>query len=57
MADRDSLYRPEALEYRQRSVREGGDVLRLGPAWGRWGYWLLLAGVACGLLAVERLFS
>jgi hypothetical protein len=57
MADRDSLYRPEALEYRQRSVREGGDVLRLGPAWGRWGYWLLLAAVACGLLAVERLLS
>jgi len=55
MADRDSLYRQEALEHHQRSTREGGDVLRLAPAWGRWGYWLLLAAVACGFVGLELL--
>jgi len=55
MAGRDSLYRQEALEYQQRSHRDGGDVLRMPPAWGRWGYWLLLAAVACGLVGVELL--
>lgn len=55
MADRDSLYRQEALEHHHRSRRDGGDVLRIGPAWGRWGYALLLAALACGLVSLGLL--
>ena len=55
MADRDSLYRQEALEHHHRSHRDGGDVLRIAPAWGRWGYGLLLAALACGLVSLGLL--
>lgn len=49
VADRDSLFRPEALEHYRRGRAEG-DVLRVSPRWTVWAFLglvlIFIAGVA-----------
>ncbi len=49
MADPRSLFRQEAIEYQLR--QDGpGELLRVAPRWTGWGYALLFASLAAGLL-------
>jgi hypothetical protein len=48
MRDRDSLFRPEALEFRARGEDRPAVVLRLGAPWLRWSYRVVLVLVAAG---------
>jgi len=50
MSEPDSIFRPEALEFRARGRETPGGVLRLRPRWLRASYWLLLAFVLAGAL-------
>ena len=48
MSDRAPIFRSEALEYRARMQGPGG-VLRLGPQWTSWAFWVLLGLVLAAL--------
>ena len=50
MSDGSPLFRPEALEHRARAQTEG-DVVRWGPRWTGWAFWLLLALVVVAVVA------
>lgn len=54
MTDREELFRPEALEYRQRPA-EAGSVLRIGSRWTTWAFWTLLVLVIAGLVAATQI--
>jgi membrane fusion protein (multidrug efflux system) len=47
------LFRTEALEHSQRGLEGEGDLLRLDPAWMRWTYRLLVAGLCGGILFIS----
>ena len=46
---RAGLFREQAVAYHLGESEEG-DVLRLGPPWTRWTYWVLVAVVLAGLV-------
>nr|WOF00478.1 RND efflux membrane fusion protein [Myxococcus fulvus] len=50
MDAKPSIFRKEAIEHYQRATQQEGELLRLSPAWTQWGYGLLLAALAVGLV-------
>ena len=54
MKDRSAIFRPEAVESRARAQAPGG-VVKLGPRWTRWAFWVLLGLVAAALVAGSQI--
>ena len=50
MSEQNSIFRDEALQFRARGRQTPGGVIRLGPAWLRSSYWLLVALVLAGAI-------
>src|SRR5688572_4386308 len=50
MSEGSPLFRTEALEHRARAQTEG-DVVRWGPRWTGWAFWLLLTLVVAAVVA------
>jgi hypothetical protein len=56
MADEPTIFRTEALEARaQAQGHSEGDIVRFGPRWARWAFWVLIGLVAVALIAGSRI--
>lgn len=53
MSERKDLFRAEAVEHKQRP-EEGGGVVRIGPRWTTWAFWILIGLFLLGLVAATR---
>jgi hypothetical protein len=54
MTDSQEIFRPEALEHRERAEQRG-NVVRMGPRWTGWAFWALLGLVAAGLVGATQI--
>jgi hypothetical protein len=53
MRDRPGIFRSEALEHHERGDAEG-KIVRIGPRWTTWAFWVLLALVLGAFVAATQ---